>query len=90
MSRPRIAARHQKVADANQRAKAWIDEKKSATEANVASWKRTRQKDKLERRAERAEDYAEAASEMAAAAVDEAEQAALEAWLARFDADMAG
>ncbi len=86
----RIEQQYEKVVEANRHAKTWIEEKKDATEAEIATWKQNHERQKLERRAERAEDYARAASELAAAAIDEAEAAALEAWLARSDADSAG
>ncbi len=82
-----VEARRQKIAAANQSAKAWIEEKKRATAAEIAAWKSAHEQHKLERRAEQAQAYAQLASEIAAAAIDQAEQAALEAWLARFDAD---
>lgn len=85
----RIEQNRAELAAAQADVKAWVDQRKAATQEKIAEWKAKRQIDRLENRADLAESYAAAARVIAAAALDEAEQAALEAWLARHDADAA-
>ena len=78
-----------KVQSAEAKAKAWVDEKKTATSEKIASWKAQHDVRKLAAHAESTADYAAASMQIAAAAVDEAERAAGEAVVARMDADAA-
>lgn len=66
-----------------------LEEKKAATEENIAKWKQGRHVKKLERRAGFAEDDAVWAILVAADAIDNANLRALDAIAARLDADEA-
>jgi hypothetical protein len=82
----RAKDQHAKVQSAEARTKAWLEEKKTATDEKIAIWKEQRDVKKLASLADSTEDYAVASMQLAAAAVDEAERAAVAAVVARMDA----
>jgi chromosome segregation ATPase len=67
----------------------WKQEKSTHTQDAIASWRRRREVEKLQRRADRARNYALDLVTVAASDFEEAEQAVLDALVARFDAELA-
>jgi membrane protein involved in colicin uptake len=78
-----------KIQATEAKAKAWLEQKKTATSEKIAAWKAQHDVSKLAAHADSAENYAVASMQLAVAAVDEAERAAVEAVVARMDADAA-
>jgi hypothetical protein len=85
----RAKEQHANVQSAEAKTRAWLEEKKTATSENIATWKAQRDVKKLAAYADSTEQYAVASMRLAVASVDEAERAAVEAVVTRMDADAA-